>query len=148
MSAPKIAVFFIYSEMTGAPLPGATPVFDSYVDDTGTPVAPPVISEIGGGAYKFTPVFPTDKGLVYVIDSGIGATPRYQAGFLRPEDYNIDFITDLNDQAFGKWQVVTIGGDANRLVLYRQDGSVLKKFDLVDANGNPTFTDPFRRNPV
>lgn len=58
-------------------------------------------------------------------------------------------LTDLKDIGIGKWQVFTSGGDANRLVLYRQDGStVLKKFDLKDAVGDPTYINPFARNPV
>jgi len=39
MATPKIVVFFIYSETTGEPLPGASPKFTSYNDDTGAPVA-------------------------------------------------------------------------------------------------------------
>ena len=148
MTTPKIVVFFIYSETTGEPLPGAFPIFTTYNDDTGAPVAPPAITEIGGGAYRFTPVFTAGKGLVYTIDSAIGAAPRFQSGFLRAEDYNIDILTDLGDELLGKWQLVTVGPDANRLVLYRQDNSVLKKFDLADASDVPTFTNPFKRTPV
>lgn len=58
-------------------------------------------------------------------------------------------LTDLKDIGIGKWQVFTSGADANRLVLYRQDGStVLKKFDLKDSVGDPTYINPFARNPV
>lgn len=58
-------------------------------------------------------------------------------------------VVDLQDEALGKWQVFTTGPDANRLVLYRQDGvTVLKKFDLADANGSPAVVNPFRRTPV
>jgi hypothetical protein len=150
MASPQIVVFFLYSETTGGPLTGATPTFETYLDTSGGAVGNPAISEVGGGAYKFTPVFPTDKGLLYIIDAGVGAgaNPRFQSGFLRPEDFNIDVLTDLNDELMGKWQVHTTGGDANRLVLYRQDDTVLKKFDLKDASGVPTFTDPFSRIPV
>lgn len=58
-------------------------------------------------------------------------------------------VSDLQDEALGKWQVFTTGADANRLVLYRQDGvTVLKKFDLTDANGAPAVINPFKRTPV
>ena len=113
-----------------------------------TPVAPPAISEVGNGAYKFTPVFPTDKGLVWVINGGAGSHPRYQAGFNRPEDYSGDLLQDMSDQMFGEMRLVTTGPDANRLVLYRPDSSVLLKFDLLDADNVPTFSAPFRRIPV
>lgn len=58
-------------------------------------------------------------------------------------------VVDLQDETLGRWEVVTTGPDANRLVLYRQDGvTVLKKFNLQDASGSPTVINPFRRIPV
>lgn len=148
MSSPQIVVFFLYDESAGTPLTGATPTFTTYKDDTGTTLAFPTITEVGGGAYKFTPVFPTNKGIVYVVDGGAGSIPRHQAAFVRPEDYFLDIIKDLQDEIIGEWRVFTSGPDANRMVLYRQDGSVLKKFDLKDSAGSPTTTTPFRRIPV
>lgn len=60
-----------------------------------------------------------------------------------------DDVTDLLDYHQGKWQIHVTGPDANRLVLYRADGTtVLKKFDLQNANGDATYINPFRRNPV
>jgi hypothetical protein len=58
-------------------------------------------------------------------------------------------IQDLLDYQAGKWEIKTTGADANRLILYRPDGvTVLKKFDLKNANGDPTFVNPFQRVPV
>jgi hypothetical protein len=58
-------------------------------------------------------------------------------------------LTDLVDYAQGKWEIKVTGPDANRLVLYRADGvTVLKKFDLANANGDATFINPFKRTPV
>lgn len=58
-------------------------------------------------------------------------------------------VVDLHDETLGKWQIFTTGPDANRLVLYRQDGvTVLKKFDLADSGGTSTVINPFRRTPV
>lgn len=148
MTSPRIVAFFLYDETTGTPLTGAVPVFDTYKDDTGTNLTAPAITEIGGGAYKFTPVFPTNKGIVYVIDGTAGSTPRRQSAFLRPEDYNLDVITDLQDEMLGEWKIFTSGPDANRMVLYRIDGSVLKKFDLQNSAGSATTSNPFRRVPV
>lgn len=49
----------------------------------------------------------------------------------------------------GKWEIKVTGPDANRLILYKPDGvTVLKKFDLKNANGDPTFVNPFQRIPV
>lgn len=147
--SPKICVFFLYNASTGAPAAGETPVFSTYKDDTGSNVSQPTISEIGGGAYKFTPAFPTGKGLAFVISSGSTALPLYQHGFLRPEDYFVDDIAVLKQIAAGKWQIHTTGGDANRLVLYDDDGTtVLYKFDLADDAGDPTTGSVFKRTPA
>lgn len=149
MASPKIEVFFLY-DSAGAPLTGATPTFDTYRRDDGTDLigSAPAITEIGGGAYKFTPVFPTDHGIAYVIDGGASANPRRLARYARPEDFATDLVQDLWDIEFGKWQIATSGPDIHRLVLYRPDNSILKKFDLFDSAGIPTSINPFRRDPV
>lgn len=47
------------------------------------------------------------------------------------------------------WTIQTSGGDANRLVIYDDDGTTpLYKFDLKDSSGAPTVTTPFRRSRV
>lgn len=150
MASPKIEVFFLY-DSNGAPLTGATPVFDTYKDDLGTNLSQPTISEIGGGAYKFTPDITTnpDRGIAYVIDGGVSANPRRLARYVRPEDYALDLVLDLHDMEFGKWQIFTSGGDIHRLVTYRADGvTILKKFNLFDSAGVPTAINPFRRDPI
>lgn len=150
MASPKIEVFFLY-DGAGVPLTGATPTFDTYKDDLGANLSQPSITEIGGGAYKFTPDITTDpdRGIAYVVDGGASANPRRLARYIRPEDYALDQIQDLHDLEFGKWQIFTSGGDINRLVTYRPDGTtVLKKFDLFDSAGVPTSINPFRRTPV
>lgn len=149
MASPKIQVFFLYDLATGLPLTGATPTFSTYKDDTGVNLAQPSIVEIGGGAYKFLPVFTTDKGIAFVIDAGASSNPRYVAGFLRPEDFYLDRVEDMYQEHFGKWEIFTTGPDVNRLVLYRDDGvTVLKKFDLHNAAGVATTVNPYRRTPV
>ena len=150
MASPKIEVFFLY-DMTGAPLAGLTPAFNIYKDDEGADLDKPDITEIGGGAYKFTPDITTipDRGIVYIIDGGVTSNPRYLARYVRPEDYAVDYIEEFHQLEFGKWQIVTSGGDANKLVIYKPDGvTVLKKFALADKNGLPTSTNPYRRTPL
>lgn len=148
MASPKSNVFFLYDSTTGVPAAGVTPVFYSYQDTDGNPVADPTITDLGGGAYIFTPTFPTDKGIVFTVQA-TGFVPEYQSGFLRPEDYNVDLLTDLHEEHFGKWQIFTSGPDANRLVIYREDGiTVLKKFDLFDGIGLPSTSNVYKREPV
>jgi hypothetical protein len=146
MSSPKSIIFPIFDPMTNAPVLGAVPTFVTYKDDTGANVGQPAITEVGGGFYKFTPVFTAGRHILYVVDTAANNPPLY-SGDLRPEDYLYDLIQDLSDEMFGEWRVFTTGPDANKLVLYRPDSSVLKKFNLKDQTGAATFSAPFRRIP-
>lgn len=48
-----------------------------------------------------------------------------------------------------KWQIFTSGLNANRLVIYDDDGTtILYKFDLKDSAGVATTTTPYSRTPV
>lgn len=185
MASPKIEVFFVFDATTGLPLAGLTPTFLSYTDDLGAGLTPPAISEIGGGAYKFTPAFNASRGIVYVIATG--GNPTYACKFMRPEDYTDDIVVDLEgvatdlgtavgtlstintnldtavgtlsaipasiqtlrDIQLGKWEIVTAGADANRMIIYAVDGTtVVQKFNLYDRNGVPSAVNPFRREPI
>lgn len=148
MASPKIEVLFFYDN-AGAPLTGLTVTFDTYKDDLGSNLAQPTITEIGGGAYKFTPVLNPARGIVYIVNGGATANPRRQSRFCRPEDYAVDLLQDMSDMDFGKWEIKTTGPDANRMLTYRPDGvTILKRFNLFDAAGVPTSINPFRRDPI
>lgn len=149
MASPQIIVFTIF-DSSNNPLTGQAGLmsFTTYKNEIGTNLSAPTIVEVGGGAYKFTPTFATNHGIAWVINTGAGANPPSLFGYIRPEDFYPDQIQDLTDEAFGKWQIFTIGGNANKLILYRADGvTILKTFDLQDASGNPTTTNPFIRVP-
>lgn len=149
MASPSIEVLFFYNASTGAPMTGLTPTFLTYANTAGTPVAQPAISEIGGGAYKFTPVLPASEGLVYVIDAGATATPRYSTRFIRSSDFDLDDVATILQYSQGRWKIHTTGPDANRLVIYEEDGTtVVRKFDLTDSGGSATTTSPYERTPV
>ena len=152
--------------------------FDCYRDDQGTSLSAPTISEIGvSGVYKFTPTFSDPaRGIVYILNCGSGANPTHVTRYMRPEDWNSDntdalsstlataanlatltsstagittTTTLLVDILLGDQSVKTSGGDANRLVLLKQDGTtVIKKFNLTDANAVPTTTNPFTRTGI
>lgn len=144
-TSPQIEVFFLY-DAAGTPLTGqAGMTFSCYKDDLGSNLANPVISEIGGGAYKFTPVLSAGRGIVYVLNTN-GAYPARLAKFIRPEDYAPDELLVI---AKGKWEIATTGPDADRLIIYAEDGTtVLKKFDLFDSAGIATSQNVFKRTPV
>jgi hypothetical protein len=140
MSSPRIIVFAIFDSSL-SPLPGQTPTFATYKDDTGTDLPNPIISEIGGGFYKFTPVFDDNHGIAYMIDGGVSASPRFQYNYVRPEDFNQDNILKLLKN---RWKVVS-----NQLVIYDDDGTtVLFTYNLFDDNSLPTMTRIFERVPV
>jgi hypothetical protein len=88
MSSPKIVVFHVLDAGTGAPETGLSPTFVTYKDFAGVNLTQPTITEIGGGAYKFTPVFPTDQGIAFVINPNDATTKRY-VGSRRPEEFLI-----------------------------------------------------------
>jgi hypothetical protein len=146
MSAKNV-VLFVFDD-SGDVAAGLTLSFDVYKDDEGNDIEAPEITEIGSGAYKFTPDFSASsgKGIVYVLDTS-GANPKKICQYLRPEDFGVDTLLAA---ATGKWQIHTTGADANRLVIYDPaDGTTpVLKFDLFDRNGLPTAMNPFRRDPV
>lgn len=159
MASPRLEVLFFYDASTGLPKTGLVPTFLSYTDETNANQTQPGITEIGNGAYKFTSVPATGHGICYVVDGTAAATPRYQARYVRPEDWNPDnadtlssgiltITQDLQIVNNGKWVIPTSGLDANKLVLYALDGvTILRKFALFDTNGNPTTVNPYQRVP-
>lgn len=150
MASPQIELIVFYNASTGAPLTGLTPSFLTYINaDSGAAIAQPAISELGGGAYKFTPVNSTGVAIFYLMDGGATATPRYASRLIRPEDWNVDSISTILQYSQGRWKIHTSGPDANRLVIYEEDGTtVVRKFDLTDSGGSPTTTSPYERTPV
>lgn len=170
MGSPKIVTIFVFDPITGNPVTGQAGAmsFTTYKDETGTNLSAPAITEIGGGAYKFTPIFISPvHGIVYVLNTGTGVSPTGYNGFLRPEDFNLDNLdvatsvlqtaigtlqadtTRIKKLTVGKWEIFTGGPDANRMVFYDTDNTtVLLKVDLLDANGVPTTVNPYTRIPV
>lgn len=156
MASPTTEVFFVYDLTTGSPLTGAvgSMSFSTYKDETGSNLSQPSIREIGGGAYGFDPVFASPShGVVYVVSTGASGNPSHVARYARPEDYYTDTIyttvRDLQQFQEGRWKIFTTGPEANRMLVYDVDGTtVLKRFTLRDASGNPTATNPYERVPV
>lgn len=145
-------VFFVKSTADNLPLIGEVLnfAFETYVNDTGDPIAEPTIVELGGGLYGFTPVFadPT-RGIAYVITTSALGNPDRVYRYMRPEDWNPDKIDTLMQIEVGKWEIVTTGPDANRLIFYDTDGTtVLYKFDLFNSIGAASVLNPYKRVPV
>lgn len=159
MASPRSEVFFLYDPATGAPKTGVAGIaFTTYKDELGSNILPqPAITEIGGGAYAFTPVLVANKGIVYVINAGVTAMPQYTARYIRAEDWYTDnsdslssaiqtTVDELQVLNTGKW---TIDSTTSIMTLYASNGStILYQFQLQDAAGTPTSVNPYRRIPI
>lgn len=106
-------------------------------------------------AGKYTLILPASycdqNGLLtYAVAAGGSRTYLGAIKLIANEEAETKAVADsLLVYQQGKWEIVVSGADANRLILYEQDGTtVLQKFDLQNANGDPTFINPFRRIPV
>jgi hypothetical protein len=155
VASPKPEVFFLYDAATGAPKPGHTGIaFAFYKDDLGVNVTPqPAISEIGGGAYKFTPVFADPaRGIAYDINTN-GSSPLHVARYMRPEDYAAEDALTVAQRLRllqeGRWKIETTGPNMNTLALYGADGlTVIQRWELFDAAGDPATTELYERVPT
>lgn len=116
MASPKDFVFFVLSSATGLPATGLTPTFATYKDNTGANVSQPAITEIGGGLYKFTPVFADPaKYIAFVISTG--QNPPYQPGYLRPSDFYVDALETYSTDVGFTQDIVTVVQDTTALLL-------------------------------
>lgn len=83
-TSPHSIVFPIFNN--GTPETGLSLSFTTYQDNTGTPISPVSINEVGGGFYSFTPAFPSSSvGIDYVINTSYD--PVVISGYVRPEDF-------------------------------------------------------------
>lgn len=56
---------------------------------------------------------------------------------------------DIYRNVTGRWKIHSSGPDANRLVVYDDDGvTPLRKYDLKDIDGNAAFRSVFERTPT
>lgn len=144
--ASKYEVFFLFNITTNAPVTGASPTFLMYKDDTGANLTQPAITEIGGGAYGFSPSFTANRGIVYVVDTG--HNPSRVHRYIRPEDWANEAIaadvTFLRKLATNRWKIHTTGPNANQLIYFDDDNiTPIYAIGLV-----PNAVDPNERTPV
>jgi len=150
MASPRTYQFAIFDVNTGAPLPGQTPSFVTYCDETGLDITPPVIHEIKGGLYYFIPTFRSNHALAAMIDLGAGSLSRYWIVNERPEDYDVDLISGISTNAGTAASQATIArkhlqntkkvdSGTNREVVYDDDQTTpFDQYDLKDSAGTPT----------
>jgi hypothetical protein len=141
------------TDAAGTPVTGgaAGMSFEVYKDDTGTNVTAPSIVEIAGGLYKFVPNLSASpsRGIVYVLNTGAGRLPARYWRYIRPEDWSDDTVVTLRKTLTNRSKIHTTGPEANRLVIYDDDGTtVLLRFDLKDVLGIAGTTNPFEKIPA
>lgn len=77
------------------------------------------------------------------LDAAVSATAT--SAEVQAFQTTMDEILDYQE---GKWEILLTGPWANHMVIYRRNGTVLKRFALFGAGGEPTYLNPFVRDPV
>lgn len=139
MASPRLVIFFLYDSTTGAPYTGLTGLtFDVYETDLGVNISPhPTIAAIGGGAYGFLPTFAADPNrlLVFVVNPNSAlVTPNRVAGYIRPEEYNLD-------TAGQPYVTFTASGDTIRPVIYSVQAPQRNKVKVIYSEAVLMTTD-------
>lgn len=110
----------------------------SYTDQVG----PFVVAVVAGGANPAIGAFKiiaNENGDIYSAVSTVQTTTNAISSI----------VTLLQKVEQNHWKIVTTGPDANKLVIYDNDGvTPLLKFALFDGAGNSTFINPFERVPT
>lgn len=107
----------------------------------------------GTGCYKLLlPASVTDLPGPFMYAVKDNLHPAYIGAIKVVENEEVDTyekILDIHAAQVGRWEIKTSGPDANRFIVYADDGvTVVRKYDLIGADGLPTFINPFQRNPV
>jgi hypothetical protein len=85
--------------------------------------------------------FEEGEWLIKATSDNVDALPQFVA--LTWGDY-VDDIPETRQAAIGRWKII-----GTQLNLYEDDGvTIFKTFDLKDADGNPSATRIFERDPV
>lgn len=104
--------------------PAPTPVFDS---DTNFWVAEVDVTDYEEGDWK-----------IKAVSDAAGTLPQYR--LLTWGDY----WTDIHQASMGRWKI-----EGTQLKIFADDGvTVVRTFDLKDADGNPSATRVFERDPA
>ena len=86
-------------------------------------------------------LFEEGEWQIYAVSDDADALAQYKS--LTWGDY-MDDIPETRQAALGRWKIV-----GTQLHLYEDDGvTVFKTYDLKDADGNPSATRVFERDPV
>ena len=115
-------------------------------DPTGSLLSSPPVPVWDGDVYFWlaeVPIVSFIEGewLVLATSDDANALPQFKV--LTWGDY-VDDIPETRQAALGRWKII-----GTQLLLYEDDGvSVFKTFDLKDADGNPSNTRVFERDPV
>ena len=110
------------------------------------------ITEFGEGMYRLaidwsSSTFTGVDGLAIRIDGDPGAafglTDSERYAFFEGERNDTVSMENLYDALTGDWEIVS-----NQLIMKDRDGATLHTFNLFDANGDATSTNPASRERV
>lgn len=127
----------------GSPKTGLSPTINVWKDDGTLVVDAQAMVEIAGGFYKYD-FSGYDESLDYCIQAdggaGLEANDRYMFNTNEVGQVTED-LTFLKDIEGGKWKIVD-----NQMIFYKSDNTTeVARFNLLDANGNPTMTSILER---
>lgn len=167
--------YTLYIDDSGISKEGLTPSIVNFIDiNSGSDLASegnvPLISELGGGFYKFQYDWenePIDAAYVLKIDAGSeisNPVQRYLRMRIEQQDNVANLIKSVQDASNnvsssidgiypyirrlvdiqqGNWSI-----ENNQLVVRSIAGDILLRHDLRDQLGNPTSSNPFTRTAV
>lgn len=157
--SPQIVVFHLYDSVSGAPKTGVAGQlsFTKYADDAGNALTPPTLTEIAGGAYKFTPVFPGSNNIAYMLNAGSGVTPAYLGGSILPSDFLVsgspltattrfvgnDLVVTFDREVFTAPEVTTI----SNYYVTAPNGAVIPVISKMSFDASSTILTVSFANP-
>jgi hypothetical protein len=129
---------------TKANATGPTGVGYTLLDEVGSTESPRTTSGVyqtAPGIYAAYVTFPDDFRGQILWDTGSYFPQTYYAA----EQYNVEEnnpkVNGLYDMQFGRWKI-----EANQMIFYKDDNTTeIARFDLFDADGNPTMDAVFDR---
>lgn len=102
-------------------------------------------SELGGGAYRAT-FTPDTVGDWYLRIIHATHFPWGKSDGFSCSEANWDDVDLVRDLRAGRWKV---DESVNQIIFYKEDNvTEVRRYNLLDENGNPAFTNVFERTKV
>lgn len=126
-ASPQQVAFALFNT-DYTPATGQVLTFTTYNNENGTPITPPGISELGGGFYRFAPVFDSSHtAFAYLIDTAGTIQPAVVYGYIDETDFSPPAPTPPEPSLFNTLSTTTT------TINYGQDTYDLTDLPLIDT---------------